>query len=405
MPLFFSSASGSHLTDVDGNEYIDYALAWGPLILGHSHPAILSRVLAQLNKYQLLGAQHELEILVAKQICEMVPCADCVVFNNTGSEAVQVAFRLARAFTGKRRIIRFEGHYHGWLDNVLIGYRPGVDGEKRQWPTQGMNRSAVDETIVLPWNDLPAVETALQNHGSEVAAIITEPILCNCHCLLPLRGYLEGLRSLATRYGVALIFDEVITGFRVAPGGAQSLLGVKPDLATFGKAVAGGFPLSVVAGSRKIMELIEQQKVMHAGTFNGNPVSLAAAQATMDTLASKRGAVVEQIRKTGESLIEGIQRAADKLDIPVLINGIGSCFNLAFTTRREMRNYRDTLDQNTAARDVFLEGMLERGIYLMPDGRWYVSAVHSEMDVERTLDAVENVFAAYQRELRTATVT
>ena len=404
LPLFFSSAAGSHLTDVDGNEYIDYALAWGPLILGHSHPAVISGVLAQLDKCQLLGAQHELEIRVAKKICEMVPCADCVVFNNTGSEAVQVAFRLARAFTGKRRIIRFEGHYHGWLDNVLIGYRPSFDGEKPQWPTQGMNRSAVDETIVLPWNDLRAVEKALQNHAAEVAAIITEPILCNCHCLLPLPGYLEGLRTLATHYGVVLIFDEVITGFRVAPGGAQSLLGVKPDLATFGKAIAGGFPLSVVAGSRKIMELIEQQKVMHAGTFNGNPVSLAAAHATLDTLASSKGAVLEQISKTGELLMKGIRRAAEKLDIPILINGVGSCFNLSFTTRNEMRNYRDTLDNNTAARDVFLQGMLERGIYLMPDGRWYLSAAHSKLDVERTLDAVGEVFAVYQRGLTTATV-
>ena len=295
----------------------------------------------------------------------------------------------------------FEGHYHGWLDNVLIGYRPSVAADKsKAWPTQGMNRSAVDETIVLQWNDLQAVEEALESHGDEIAAIITEPILCNCHCLLPLPGYLEGLRTLATRYGVVLIFDEVITGFRVAPGGAQSLLGVRPDLATFGKAIAGGFPLSVVAGSREIMELIGQQKVMHAGTFNGNPVSLAAAQATLDTLAAVQGAVVEQICKTGELLIQGIQKAAEKLDIPVLINGVGSCFNLAFTTRREMRNYRDTLDLSTLARDIFLEGMLERGIYLMPDGRWYVSAAHSELDVERTLDAVGEVFSVHQRQLR-----
>jgi glutamate-1-semialdehyde 2,1-aminomutase len=402
LPLFFASGSGSSLTDVDGNQFIDYSLAWGPLILGHSHPAIISGVGEQLRRSQLLGAQHELEIDVAKKICQMVPCAERVVFNNTGSEAVQIAFRLARAFTGRHKIIRFEGHYHGWLDNVLIGYRPGFDsrGDRQEtWPSEGMSRNAPDETLVLQWNNLHAVERVLQDQGREIAAIITEPILCNSHCLLPAPGYLEGLRNLATRFGVLLIFDEVITGFRVAVGGAQSLFGIKPDIATFGKAVAGGFPLSVVAGSQEIMELVEQRRIVHAGSFNGNPISLAAARATLEVLDANQGAVLKQLRRAGETLMRGIKESAEKVGIPVLINGVGASFNLAFTVRREMLSYRDTLDCDASARDQFLEAMLASGVYLMPDGRWYVSAAHSDEDIESTLDSIRRIFIKYQREL------
>lgn len=402
MPLYFVSGLGPRLTDVDGNEYIDYTLAWGPLILGHSHPAVISAVENQLKKCQLLGAQNELESLVAEKLCGMIPCADLVVFNNTGSEAVQMAFRLARAFTGRQKIIRFEGHYHGWLDNVLVGYRPKGNSaaEKiRELPSEGMSKSALEEVFVLEWNDLDQVEATLREHGAEIAGIITEPILCNSHCLLPLPGYLEGLRELATRYGVVLIFDEVITGFRVAAGGAQSLFGVTPDVATFGKAVAAGFPLSVVAGRRDIMELIEEHRVVQAGTFNGNPISLAAAYAGLNILDIDGGAALKRAGMIGESLLEGIRRLAEEENIPVLINGLGSAFHLAFTQRRTMHSYRDTLDSDVQARDSFLEGMLRSGVYLLPDGRWYVSAVHTERDVQNTLGAVRDVFREKKTDL------
>ncbi len=403
LPLFFSSGKASHLFDVDGNEFVDYSLAWGPLILGHSHPSIVSAVTEQLHKCHLLGAQNELEIEVAKTLCNLVPCADRVVFNNTGTEAVQVAFRLARAWTGRHKIIRFEGHYHGWLDNVLIGYRPPVrEGDGRPvWPTQGINRNVIDETVVLQWNNLEQLEKELKYHDDLIAAIITEPILCNCNCLMPDRDYLHALRELATRHEVVLIFDEVITGFRVSLGGAQELFGVTPDLAIFGKAVAGGFPFSVVAGKDEIMRQIAEQKVMHAGTFNGNPVSLAAAKTTLDELAKDNGAALARVRNTGSALMNGIAEAADDAGIPLLLNGVGSVFNVAFTPRQKMRNYRDTLDCNLSARDTFIEAMLQAGIYLMPDGRWYVSAVHSEQDVQCTLDAVRRIFETHARELKT----
>ena len=354
VPLFFRSASGSKIRDEDGNQYVDYALAWGPLILGHSHPALIGTVHPQMKKLQTLGAQHQLEITVAEKICRTVPCAELVTFSSTGSEAVQVALRLARAFTGRRKILKFEGHYHGWLDNVLISYHPKQPSQETYEPaltSEGQSRSVLKEICILPWNDLHKLEAALQEHHREIAAIITEPILCNSSCLMPSSDYLEGMRDLAIRYGVVLIFDEVITGFRVSLGGAQSLFRVKPDLATFGKAVAGGFTLSVIAGKREIMQGIVQHRVVHGGTFNGNPISLAAAQATLKILSANQGAALKRVRNAGEALMKGVQELGEEARIPILINGVGSAFHLSFTTRREMCNYRDTLDCDVEARD------------------------------------------------------
>lgn len=396
LPLFFRSGSGSRMTDLDGNRYIDYALAWGPLILGHSHPAVVRAVRRQLERFQLLGAQHELEIAVAQKLCRTLPCAELVAFSNTGSEAVQLALRLARAYTGRQKFIKFEGHYHGWADSVLVSYHPQNTSASPGLPvpaSEGQSQAALREVFVLPWNDLPRLETTLREHGPEVAAILTEPILCNSSCLMPGEGYLEGMRRLASDYGVVLIFDEVITGYRVALGGAQELFGITPDLATFGKAVAAGFPLSVVAGRKLIMQLIAQRRVVHAGSFNGNPISLAAANAALQVLSTHQGAALRRIRQLGERLKTGLEQEAKRTGIPLLINGVGAAFHLSFTTRSLMRNYRDTLDSDTAQRDEFLEAMLEEGIYLLPDGRWYVSAAHTEADLDATLKAARKAFA------------
>jgi glutamate-1-semialdehyde 2,1-aminomutase len=402
LPLFFQSASGSHLIDVDGRRYIDYTLAWGPLILGHNHPAIVEAVERQLKKFSIVGAQNELEIRVGEKICEMVPSAELVAFSSTGSEVVQMALRTARAFTGRPKFIRFEGHYHGWHDNVLAGSRPRQVAGQWENPTytEGANAAAADEVIALSWNDLDALAATLDKHHREIAAIITEPILCNCSCLMPLPGYLAGVRELATRYGVVLIFDEVITGFRISPGGAQAHYGITPDLTTLGKAVAGGLSLSVVAGKREIMDMIAQRRVMHGGTFNGHPLALAASLATLETVDAGQGAVLERIRKTGESLKEGIRKLALEAEIPVLINGFGAAFHVSFTRRSEMRNYRDTLDADLRARDIFLSALVESGVYPLPDGRWYTSAAHDEADVAETLAAVRNVFREHRQELK-----
>ena len=396
LPLFFKTASGAKLVDVDGNQYLDYALAWGPLILGGSHPAIVRAVQHQLRRSQTLGAQHELEIEVAERICQMVPCAERVAFSNTGSEAVQLVLRLARAATGRSKILKFEGHYHGWMDNIFFAYHPQPPFRSDPRPelaTEGQLPSARDEVIVLPWNHPKELQACVRQRSNDIAAIITEPILCNSSCLMPLPGYLQEMRELATKCGIILIFDEVITGFRVAPGGAQSLFRVVPDLAIFGKAVAGGFPLSVVAGKREIMNLIPEKRVIHAGTFNGNPISLAAARATLTVLNARGGAALRSIRRTGEKLIKGIRRLATEAGIPLLINGVGSAFHLSFTERAEMSDYRETLDADTEARDVFLETMLQEGVYLLPDGRWYVSTAHTASDIEFTLRAAQKALA------------
>ena len=404
LPLFFQSACGSHLIDVDGKRYIDYALAWGPLILGHGHPAVVGAVERQLKKFVIVGAQSELESAVGERICRMVPCAELVAFSSTGSEVVQMALRVARAFTGRSKFIRFEGHYHGWHDNVLAGARPRPIDGKWENPsyTAGSNVAAADEVIALPWNDLPAVAAVLEARHKEIAAVITEPILCNCSCLMPGAGYLAGLRDLATRYGVVLIFDEVITGFRVSPGGAQAYYGITPDLTTLGKAVAGGMPLSALAGKRELMDLIAQRRVMHGGTFNGHPLALAASLATLEALDADQGALLERIRRTGEALKEGISKLALEAEIPLLINGFGTAFHLSFTRRAEMRNYRDTLDADLRARDVFLAALVESGVYPLPDGRWYTSAAHDDADVAETLAAVRKVFSEHREELLAA---
>jgi glutamate-1-semialdehyde 2,1-aminomutase len=391
VPIYFNTGTGSRLIDVDGNEFIDYTLAWGPLILGHRSRVITEAVIDQLGKLQQVGAQHDLEWEVAEQICRIVPCAERVIFSNTGTEAVQAAFRLARAHTGRQKIIRFEGHYHGWMDNVLTGYRPPIeDGTllSEKPPTEGMSETAVAETIVLPWNDLDAVEIALKTRGDEVAALIMEPILCNSGCLMPSTNYLVGIRDLCSRFGVVLIFDEVITGFRVSLGGAQSLFGITPDLATFGKAIAGGFTLSAVAGSRDIVGMIADGRVSHAGTFNGNPICLAAARAVLVELERDGGLLLESLCTRGERLQAGIRDIASELQIPVLINGVGSVFSVSFSDRPTMTNYREFRQSNETIRGAWIESMLRSGIYLLPDGRWYLSTAHTDSDVDVTLERV-----------------
>lgn len=403
LPLFFRSAAGATLTDFDGHLYVDYALGWGPLILGHSHPAVVDSVKAQVGKFQLLGAQHELEIEVAKKICRLVPSAQLVAYSNTGSEAVQLALRLARAFTGRQKYIKFEGHYHGWMDSTLLSYHPGDRKSQRGHAvpaSEGQSCSVYKDVFALPWNDIQSLALTVEKHAEDIAAIITEPILCNSSCLLPSPGYLEEMKRLASRHNIVLIFDEVITGFRAALGGAQSHFHITPDLTVLGKALGAGFPLSAVAGRKDIMDLITRHRVVHAGTFNGNPVSLAAANAALDVLSADRGRVLKMLQCHGERLKNGIARLAAQAQIPCLINGIGSVFHLSFTTRKSMENYRDTLDCDLEMRDRFIQAMLENGVYLIPDCRWYLSTAHSEMAIDSTLRKIERVFDELQASSR-----
>ncbi len=399
VPLYFKDARGPRATDVDGNEFIDYALAWGPLILGHAHPKLVETVSRQAAKPHCYGAQHELEFALSEKMCAMVPCAERVAFTSSGSEAVQAVLRLARAYTGRNLILKFEGHYHGWMDSILLSYRGGVeelgplDDLRVHLNSKGQVPNSAENVVVAPWNDLERLQRILAAHGHQIAAVITEPVLCNSGSLMPRPGFLEGLRALTREYGALLIFDEVITGFRMAPGGAQAVFGVTPDLATFGKALGGGLPISAFAGRADVMELMVSGGVAYGGTFNGNPLSLGGALATLEELAAGDGAALAHANRMGREIAKGIAAAAAENGVPVLVSGFGAAISVHFTKLAEVRSYRDFLqsDQQMLAR--YLRRILDEGIYLLPDGRMYVSAVHTEREVEQTVAAARKVFA------------
>lgn len=399
VPLYLTEGRGSRLWDVDGNEYIDYVLAWGPMILGYGHPALAEAIRCQAGRPHALGEQHELEIEVAEKIQRLVPCAERVAFTSSGSEAVQLAFRLARGFTGRPLILKFEGHYHGWMDSALISYHPSrelagpIENPNVVPGSVGQVANAADNMIVAPWNRIEILEAIFDRHSGQVAAVIMEPVLCNSGCLLPVDGYLARVRELCTRHGALLIFDEVITGFRIALGGAQAFYGVAPDLATFGKAVGGGLPLSVVAGRKEIMEQMFSRGVVFGGTFNGNPLSLAASNAALTELSRDDGALLEQANARGSKLMAGIAATAHRHGIALQVTGFGTAMSLHFTHRTELRDYRDTLDDDRATLQRILLRALEEGLHLVPDGRLYVSAAHTDADIDETLAAFERVFA------------
>jgi len=390
-PLFFSRGEGARIYDVDGNEYLDFTLSQGPLILGHSHPTVLRRVAEEMNRGQLYAAQHELEVNLAEKVQNYIPCAELVRFTNSGSESVQATLRLARAFTGRTKYIKFEGHYHGWFDNVLISLHPSKEtAGPREFPhsvleTNGQAKSVQDDIVVLPWNDLEIVEKALQGNADEIAAIITEPVMCNNGCIEPREGFLQGLRDLCNRYGVVLIFDETITGFRLGLGGAQAYYGVTPDLAIFGKAMASGFPISLFAGKKYLMDLVAKGEVMHAGTYNSNNPSIAAAMATIEVLEAGGSELRERLFALGQRLRDGLREIARRERETVLLSGPGPMFHMAFTSRPEIKEYRDCLDCDTAKYGRFVKEMLDNGVRLIGRGLWYISAAHTAADIEQAL--------------------
>ncbi|MCS7024655.1 MAG: aspartate aminotransferase family protein [Bryobacteraceae bacterium] len=405
VPLFFQDAAGPRLWDVDGNGYIDYALGWGPLILGHKHPELVETLRLQAARPHHYGAQHELEMEVAERLHALVPCAELCAFCCSGSEAVAAVFRLARAFTGRNRILRFEGHYHGWHDQELISYRPSPERmgpDHAPCPTldsKGQPPNSLENVVVAPWNDLPALEDLFSRWGEEIAAVITEPVLCNSGCLEPEPGFLAELRSLTRRYGSLLIFDEVITGFRIALGGAQQHFGVTPDLATFGKAIAGGVVLSAFAGRKDVMEMMLSGAAF-GGTFNGNPLAMAAAKTTLDLLAAGHGAALDHANRMGNLLRQGLEQAAEQAGIALRTTGFGAAFALHFTTHRPLRQYRDLRYDNKELLQHFLRGMLDEGVYLLPDGRVYTSVVHHQDEIAETIGAARKVLNQLPRMAR-----
>lgn len=397
-PLFFEYAQGAHLYDVDGNRYLDYMIGQGPMILGHSPEPVMRAVQDALQRGQLFAGQHELEIQLSEKLQSMIPCAEMLRYSNSGSEIVQASLRLARAWTGREKIVKFEGHYHGWFDNVLVSVQPPLDAAGPRHAAQahpaseGQASSALEDVVVLPWNDLALLEERVQQQGDEIAAVIMEPVMCNTGCILPVEGYLEGVRDLCSRHGIVLIFDEVITGFRLGLGGAQGYFSVTPDLATFGKAMASGFTLSCLAGRRNLMELIAQGRVNHSGTFNSNVTAMAAACATLEELERDEGRIYGQLFDLGQDFMEGIRTLARKKGSEVLVQGPGPMFHLAFTDQPVIVDYRSYLESDQMRYRKLADLLLAAGIRVLDRGLWYLCAAHEPQDIEFTLDALESVW-------------
>ena len=389
-PLFFASGKGPRLIDIDGHSYLDYVLGWGPVILGHSHPRLTEAVARQLPLGATFGACHGLEYEVAEQVLAAIPGTERVLWSNTGSEAAQVAVRLARAATGRQRFVKIIGHYHGWSDTFLLGYRPDATGQLDSVGSRGQRTSALADVSLVRFGDLDRMAEVLLDVSSDVAAVFVEPVRCNSGVLLPPDGYLAGLRELCDETGTVLVFDEVITGFRIAYGGAAERFGVTPDLVVLAKAIAGGYPMSAVAGRASVIDE-SLRGVVHAGTYNGNPVVLAAASATLEVL--RNAGIYEAFEARGDQLAEGIRAAIARKGVPGAVNQVGSVVQAVFGVTAA-----DSFEQFLAADQEFYDRLtvqlLRRGVFALPGGRWYISAAHTEQDIAETVNVFDDALAA-----------
>ncbi|MEY4312166.1 MAG: hypothetical protein RLZZ571_936 [Actinomycetota bacterium] len=393
-PIFVKDGQGSRITDVDGHEYIDYLLGLGPMILGHRNPVVTEAVVDAIRTYgTCFGLPYELEIEAAQKVVDAVPSIEMVRFTNSGSEAVGSAVRIARAVTNRRLIIRFEGHYHGWQDTVY--WSNHVDPKEagpadhprpiRSGP--GVPLELEQTLIVLTWNDPESFVRVMKERGDEVAAVITEPAVFNTGCILPEPGYLELLRSETKKYGALLIFDEVITGFRFARGGAQEWFGVMPDITTMAKGIGGGFPVAAIGGTKEVMSIIAEGRYSHSGTYNANVVQCAAVSATMDLLAEP--GLYERQRALGFRLADGITKLANDAGFQSFIDGIGTVFQLWFSSN-PIKNWRDAEKYSDEARFTqWYQEMLKRGVLFHPSHleNLFVSLVHTDQDIDQTLEA------------------
>ena len=403
-PVVLERGRGSHVWDIDGNEYVDFMMSFGALIHGHAHPKIVEVVSQTIADGSHFAAATPAELDAAERFCRMVTSAEAVRFTNSGSEATMLALRLARAYTGRTKFLKFEGHYHGWYDPYCLnGHSHPADqlGPKEnpaRFPdSAGIPDSVFDDVVLAPWNDLETLEAILRRHGRDLAAIITEPIMANMGCILPREGYLERVCALAHSYGALFILDEVVTGFRYAPGGCQQHFGLKPDLSTFGKALGAGFPIGAVAGPRAILDRMRwgsEEMVLHYGTFNGHRLTMRVIAANLDLLAANGGAAYKQLYAIGDAAIAGLRDVFRRRKIAALVQGFGPMFQIYFTDRDAIRDYRDYCRYaNTAKYSRFVHGLLDRGIYMTPSNglHWIISTAHTLEDVEILLSAAEDV--------------
>jgi glutamate-1-semialdehyde 2,1-aminomutase len=392
-PVFFERAEGACLYDVEGRSYIDYVGSWGPMIAGHAHPAIVAAVQEAASHGLSFGAPCPAEVEMADRLCAIVPALDMVRMVNSGTEATMSAIRVARAATGRDGIIKFEGCYHGHADSFLV--KAGSGALTLGVPNSpGVPPAVADLTVTLPYNDLAAVRECLAARGKDIAAIIVEPVAGNMNCIPPVDGYLQGLRDACDEYGCLLIFDEVMTGFRVALQGAQGLYGITPDLSTLGKVIGGGMPVGAFGGKRGYMEMVAPSgPVYQAGTLSGNPVAMAAGLANLE-LICQDGFFAELSEKT-QQLSCGLQQAADAAGVPVLTTRVGGMFGLFFTDAKKVINFAEAGNCDVAAFRAFFHLMLERGVYLAPSAfeAGFVSSAHTQEHIEATVAAARESFS------------
>lgn len=396
-PVFFERAAGPYLFDADGNRYLDYVGSWGPMILGHAHPRVIAAVSDRIHQGLSFGAPTELETRMADKLCELLPAMDLVRMVNSGTEATMSAIRLARAHTGRDQLVKFEGCYHGHSDSLLVKAGSGALtlGEPS---SPGVPAALAELTVTLNYNDLDQVRDTFARIGGEIAAVIVEPVAGNMNCIPPAPGFLAGLRALCDQYGGLLIFDEVMTGFRVALGGAQGLYGVTPDLTTLGKVIGGGLPVGACGGRREVMEKISPLgPVYQAGTLSGNPVAMAAGLETLE-LISEPGFYQDLGART-EQLVTGLAAAAAAAGVPLTTNRVGAMFGLFFTAADRVTDFAGATACNQDQFRTFFHAMLERGVYLAPSAfeAGFLSAAHSEADITATLRAATEAFALVSR--------
>ncbi|MBF0460660.1 MAG: glutamate-1-semialdehyde 2,1-aminomutase [Magnetococcales bacterium] len=390
-PPFIARAQGALLTDVDGRTYIDYVGSWGPMIVGHAHPQVVAAVQAAAAQGTSFGAPTEAEVLLAEKIVELMPAMQMVRLVNSGTEATMSALRLARAATGRDIIVKLTGCYHGHSDGLLV--EAGSGAATFGVPSSpGVPQATARSTLTLPYNDLPAFQALLAERGAEIAALIVEPVAGNMGCVLPLPGYLAGLRAACDQHGVLLIMDEVMTGFRVARGGAQALYGVRPDITTLGKVIGGGLPVGAYGGSRSLMEQISPAgPVYQAGTLSGNPLATAAGLATLEILSQP--GFYETLEARSQRLTSGIAQALTAAGIPHLGTRVGSMFGLFFTERTRIDNFAEAVQGNLERFNRWFHGMLAEGIYLAPSQyeAGFLSMAHEEDVIDQTIAAAQKV--------------
>jgi glutamate-1-semialdehyde 2,1-aminomutase len=385
-PPFIARGEGARLYDVDGNSYVDYCLSWGPLILGHAHPEVNAALVDAVQRGTSFGAPTELELLMARAVMRCLPSLEMVRMVNSGTEATMSAIRLARAYTGRNKIIKFIGCYHGHNDNLLV--KAGSGATDMGVPdSPGVPSSVAANTISVPFNDLEALEQVFKASGEEIAAIITEPVVGNMGLVLPKPGYLEGLRRITTQYGALLIFDEVMTGWRVSYGGAQGYFGIDPDLTTFGKVIGGGLPVGAYGGKKRIMEMVAPSGPMYqAGTLSGNPLAMTCGLKTLEILG--RPGTYERLTSLTERLIGGLNGVMEQLALPYRGKSIGAMFGL-FLTDREVWDYDTALTADTKLYSRYFHGLLWRGFFFAPSQfeAGFMSLAHTEADIDATVAA------------------